>query len=559
MTIYRGPGGGGDATTDSELTALAAIAQEAAGYADEAAASATEASDSATAAAASAASAASSASAAATSASNSASSASAASSSASSAATSATNSANSATAAASSATSASSSASAASTSASNAATSATNAANSATAAAASATTADAAAVSASSSASAAYTSASNAASSASAAASSASAAAGSATAAAGSATSASNSASAAAASATSAANSATAADASADAAAQSVIDATAVLASSLLKANNLSDVTNTTTARTNIGAAKSGANSDITSLSGITGGISTADYLDIDTAATPAGAVGRVNWDDGNGTAVLGLKGGNVSLKVGQELVARVYNDSGSTLTKGQVVYISGAQGNRVAVKLALATSDATSAGTLGFVMESIAAGAEGFVSLMGTLAGLNTSSLTAGALIYLSATTAGAYTTTAPTAPNHRVTLGYVERVHATVGSIYVKVDNGYELEELHNVLISAPVNGQALVYNSSTGVWTNSTVDTLPSQTGNAGKYLTTNGTAASWATINTDANSTTKGLYEHSNTISANYTIASGNNAGSFGPITVASGVTVTVPSGSTWTVI
>ena len=81
---------------------------------------------------------------------------------------------------------------------------------------------------------------------------------------------------------------------------------------------------------------------------------------------------------------------------------------------------------------------------------------------------------------------------------------------------------------------------------------------VDALPDQSGNSGKYLTTDGTDASWATLDTDANSTTKGLYEHSNTIAANYTIGSGNNAMSAGPITIDSGVSVTVPSGSRWVV-
>lgn len=221
--------------------------------------------------------------------------------------------------------------------------------------------------------------------------------------------------------------------------------------------------------------AGDGANSDITSLSGITGGISTADYLDLDTAATPAGAVGRISWDDGNGTAQIGLKGGNVTLQVGQEIIARVYNDSGVALSDGQIVYISGAHGNRIAVKLAKANSESTSAGTLGMVTESISAGAEGYITIMGTVSHLDTSTLTAGDLIYLSATTAGAYTTTAPTAPDHRVTLGYVERVHATVGSIYVKVDNGYELDELHNVIITTPSNGQVLTYDSTAGVWKN------------------------------------------------------------------------------------
>ena len=81
---------------------------------------------------------------------------------------------------------------------------------------------------------------------------------------------------------------------------------------------------------------------------------------------------------------------------------------------------------------------------------------------------------------------------------------------------------------------------------------------VDGLPSQSGNSGKYLTTNGSAASWAVLDTDANTTTKGLYEHAHTISANYSITSGNNAMTAGPITINSSVSVTIPSGSTWVI-
>ena len=82
---------------------------------------------------------------------------------------------------------------------------------------------------------------------------------------------------------------------------------------------------------------------------------------------------------------------------------------------------------------------------------------------------------------------------------------------------------------------------------------------VDALPSQTGNNGKYLTTDGSAASWGVLDTDANTTTKGLYEMANTISVDYTIGTGNNAMSAGPITIDSGVSVTVPTGSRWVVI
>ena len=81
---------------------------------------------------------------------------------------------------------------------------------------------------------------------------------------------------------------------------------------------------------------------------------------------------------------------------------------------------------------------------------------------------------------------------------------------------------------------------------------------VDGLPSQPNNAGKFLTTDATNASWAVLDTNANITTKGLYEMKNVISANYSIASGNNAMSAGPITINSNISVTVPSGSTWVI-
>ena len=83
-------------------------------------------------------------------------------------------------------------------------------------------------------------------------------------------------------------------------------------------------------------------------------------------------------------------------------------------------------------------------------------------------------------------------------------------------------------------------------------------SAVDGLPSQSGNSGKFLTTDATNASWAVLDTDANSTTKGLYEMANVISANYVIGTNNNAISAGPITINSSISVTIPSGSTWVI-
>jgi hypothetical protein len=200
-----------------------------------------------------------------------------------------------------------------------------------------------------------------------------------------------------------------------------------------------------------------------------TGGIS-ADTLAISTTPTGAGGTGIFRYDTGEKVPEVGIDG--ITLKIGVQEYVRVYNSTASTLTKGQIVYINGAQGNRVSVALSDASSQSTSAGTIGFVAQSITAGSEGFVQTSGPMYSLNTTGLTAGALLFLSET-AGAWTSTEPTAPAHGVRLGYVERVHATVGSVFIKIDDGYELGELHNV--SDGVTGAIafLVKNASTNLW--------------------------------------------------------------------------------------
>ena len=199
----------------------------------------------------------------------------------------------------------------------------------------------------------------------------------------------------------------------------------------------------------------------------MSGSITNVNNLDFNMASPVASAAGRFVWDDGNGSLDLGLKGGNVNLLLGQQTYARIFNAEATTLNKGEVVYISGSQGNRVSAKRADYSGEQGSSTTIGFVAESIASGDEGFIISTGVLENLNTVGLTEGALLYLSSS--GQYSETKPIAPQHTVTLGYVERVHATVGSIYVKIDNGYELDELHNVFTTGVSNGDLLMYSAS------------------------------------------------------------------------------------------
>jgi hypothetical protein len=192
--------------------------------------------------------------------------------------------------------------------------------------------------------------------------------------------------------------------------------------------------------------------------------------------AADVGAVGTITSSDGS--INVAATGSTVDITVSEAspastLLGAVRNQTGATLTKGTVVYISGATGNKALVSKAIATSDATSAQTYGVITTDLANNANGFVTIVGALTNLNTSAFTEGVQLYLSATTAGAYTSTKQYAPNHLVYVGVVTRSHPTQGSIEVKIQNGYEMDELHNVSAQTPSNGNVLIWNATTQLW--------------------------------------------------------------------------------------
>jgi hypothetical protein len=158
-------------------------------------------------------------------------------------------------------------------------------------------------------------------------------------------------------------------------------------------------------------------------------------------------------------------------------LLTYVTNDDTVTINKGQPVYASGGVGDRLKVKLAYNTGDATSAQTIGLVFStSIAANQKGIIIMQGLLTGLSTlptSTWTDGAAVYLGAT-AGSKTPTKPHAPNHLVYLGFVTTAsNGNAGRLYVRVQNGYEMDELHDVSAQNPNGGDTLIYNKDNNLW--------------------------------------------------------------------------------------
>lgn len=207
-------------------------------------------------------------------------------------------------------------------------------------------------------------------------------------------------------------------------------------------------------------------------------------YLDFDTVTPGASGLGQLAWNDTTGTLEFVLKGGNVPLSIGQENVTLVKHADNTGLTKGKVVYVAGSDGTNKTVRYAQANAEATSSKTFGVMAETASGGNKGFVCTQGIVSDINTSTLTEGAAVYVSPTTAGDLTTTKPSAPNHMVLVGFCVRSHAVNGVLYVSVVNGFELQELHNVSINVGTlaNGDIIKYNASSQVWENVPADDIP-----------------------------------------------------------------------------
>ncbi len=155
-----------------------------------------------------------------------------------------------------------------------------------------------------------------------------------------------------------------------------------------------------------------------------------------------------------------------------------VKNGGETTLAKGTPVYVTGSTGNsgtNMLIAAAASSSEATSSKTLGLLETELAPNGIGYVITEGLLAGLNTNTATVGDPIWLGSTPGTVIygLVGKPVAPQHLVYLGIVTRKQTNNGEYFVKVQNGYELEELHNILITNPQPGQVLKFNGS--LWTN------------------------------------------------------------------------------------
>ena len=213
--------------------------------------------------------------------------------------------------------------------------------------------------------------------------------------------------------------------------------------------------------------------SNVTTATATVSGIMTAPTAATTTSTTQVATTAFVQQELASGVAVA------------KNLEFLAHNGSGATIAKGSIVYINGAVSGVPRITKAQGNNDTNSARTIGVVKADIADGANGFVIIEGELQNVSTADsigiIGAGIQLYLSPTTPGAFTRTKPSAPNHLVYVGVVVTASTGAnldGKILVGIQNGYELNEIHDVSITTPAAKQVIKRNAGNTLWINEAI---------------------------------------------------------------------------------
>ena len=194
----------------------------------------------------------------------------------------------------------------------------------------------------------------------------------------------------------------------------------------------------------------------------------------------------KMRWDSDLATVVLGLND-NVSNELGFKNFWLVKNQTGSTITKGSLVYANGTVGasGRITVAKFIANGTIDAKYLLGITAHDLSNGEDGYVISFGKIRQVNTDTFAAGAILYPSPTIAGVWTDVEPIAPNLDMPIGFCINSHVNNGTIAIRVASGYSLNELHDTRITSPVNNASLYYKSNELLWRDTTAALLVSDT--------------------------------------------------------------------------
>lgn len=208
----------------------------------------------------------------------------------------------------------------------------------------------------------------------------------------------------------------------------------------------------------------------------ITGTQLTVNYIDFNTgSAIPAFKTARLYYNPDTADLEYDTDISSVTIQYGQQTVVKVKNENTQTINKGKLVRIVGGAGANPLIRTASWEDDDNSANTLGMVMQTVEPNGFTYVLLNGIIANISLPATTysAGNILYLSSS--GDYTNIKPVTPKHTVRLGEVVRAQTNTGVAFINVTNGYELDELHDTLITTGTLGDLIVYDSTIPAWRN------------------------------------------------------------------------------------
>ena len=226
------------------------------------------------------------------------------------------------------------------------------------------------------------------------------------------------------------------------------------------------------------GKANAGANSNITSLTGLTGGIATPNFITFNTSYATALTAGQLGWDIDSNNLAIGMAGGNVTQHIGEDQY--FYVKASTAINKGQVAMFTGSVGASGVITVAPATGVTDGSYIVGIAAENIALNGFGLIQTVGVLRNVNTSGIGDGEILWYNPSVTGGYTATKPSAPNLKVQVAAVINGNSSGGGIIaIRVNPGSQLGGTDsNVQFSTLASGQTLIYNATLGYWQNATL---------------------------------------------------------------------------------